>query len=258
MNLEELAEVWRREERQPFAGWDFSYLEGRMIEERPPWDYPARAAELMQASSALLDMGTGGGERLLALRSHWPAAVVATENYPPNVRLARERLGPLGVRVVDVPLTRDSGLPFDDGAFDLVLNRHSGLNPDEVARVLAPGGTFLTEQVNGLWAQDLLAAFGARPQWPDATPAYYLPRLRRAGLIIARLEEWRGRLSFADVGAIVYYLRAVPWLVPGFTVDGHLQALAGLQRRLEATGGLAFEARLYLIEALRPPSDARA
>ncbi len=79
-----------------------------------------------------------------------------------------------------------------------------------------PGGTFLTQQVHGLWAQDLLAVFGVRPQWPDATPAYYLPRLKRAGLQIERVEEWQGRLIFTDVGAIVYYLKAVPWNVPDF------------------------------------------
>ncbi len=45
----------------------------------------------------------------------------------------------------------------------------SGFNPDEVARILAPGGTFLTQQVHGLWAQDLLEAFDAKPQWPDET-----------------------------------------------------------------------------------------
>lgn len=48
-------------ERQPFSGWDFSYLQGRMEEERTSWNY----AELVQARlagiAAVLDMGTGGG-----------------------------------------------------------------------------------------------------------------------------------------------------------------------------------------------------
>ncbi|MCC6169756.1 MAG: ubiquinone biosynthesis protein, partial [Caldilineaceae bacterium] len=44
---------WQAEERQPFIGWDFSYLAGRMIEDEPPWDYLGRAAELMaHAASA--------------------------------------------------------------------------------------------------------------------------------------------------------------------------------------------------------------
>ena len=240
---------WQREEVQPFTGWDFSYLEGRMIEEQPPWSYPDLAAERMQRASAMLDMGTGGGERLLALRDAWPREVTVTEDYPLNVALARSRLEPLGVRVEVVPLTHDAPMPFADGEFDLVLNRHSGLNCNEIARTLAPGGVFLTQQVHGLWAQDLLAVFDAHPPWPDSTPEIYVPRLERAGLTIERQETWRGQLTFTDVGAIVYYLKAVPWLVPGFAVDRHRDHLLGLQHRLDAGETLTFDARLYLIEA---------
>lgn len=251
-DVDALIKSWKEEESHPFMGWDFSYLDGRMLEEQPPWSYLTRAGELMRQSTAVLDMGTGGGERLLRLREHWPEKVVATEDYPPNIALARERLGPLGVQVVVVALLRDGPMPFLDHEFDLVLNRHSGLNCDEVARILSPGGTFLTQQVHGLWAQDLLAVFGARPQWPDETPDYYLPRLERAGLRIERAEDWQGRLVFTDVGAIVYYLKAVPWNVPGFSVERHREHLLGLQRRLENGEVLTFEARKYIIEACKP------
>lgn len=143
-------------------------------------------------------------------------------------------------------------MPFASHEFDLVLNRHSGLNCAEVARVLAPGGVFLTQQVHGLWAQDLLAEFGADPQWPDATPEVYVPRLQAAGLRIENAEEWRGRLVFRDVGAVVYYLRAVPWLVPGFSVESHIDNLMRLEGQLRCKGEVAFEARKFLIEAARP------
>ena len=88
----ELIESWKREEQEPFTGWDFSHLDGRMLEEQAPWSYSTRAAELMHKSKSLLDMGTGGGERLLKLKEHWPANVVVTEDYPPNFKLATERL----------------------------------------------------------------------------------------------------------------------------------------------------------------------
>ena len=241
--------AWKSEEEQPFTGWDFSYLDGRMVEEHPPWSYLGRAGQLMRRSRAVLDMGTGGGERLLALRDDWPERVVVTEDYAPNVGLAKERLGPLGVQVVVVALTQVGPMPFDRGTFDLVLNRHSGLNCVEVARILAPGGTFLTQQVHGLWAQDLLVEFGASPQWPDSTPEYYLPRVEAAGLSVETAEDWLGRLAFLDVGAVVYYLRAVPWLVDGFSVDTHAEILMRLQARLEREGELGFEARKFLIEA---------
>lgn len=249
MSQETLIKNWKFEEQQPFVGWDFSYLEGRMLEEQPGWSYSRRATELMRQSSSVLDLDTGGGERFLKLREHWPPKVVATEHYPPNFKLATERLSPFGAKVIDVQLSDFGLMSFADAEFDLVLNRHAAFNPDEVARVLNVGGTFLTQQVHGLWAVDLLAAFDAKPQWPDATPEKYLPRLKAAGLEIINHQDWSGELTFTDVGAIVYYLKAVPWLVPGFTVESHLQYLLNLQARLQNNERLTFSARKYLIEA---------
>ena len=249
MDPDKLIDTWKYEEKQPFSGWDFSYLDGRMLEEQAPWSYSSRATERMRRSSSVIDLGTGGGERFLKLREYWPERVVATEEYLPNLKLASERLSPLGVDVVDVRLTDYDPMPFADGEFDLVLNRHSAFNPREVARILAPDGTFLTQQVHGLWAHDLLAAFDAQPQWPEATPEKYVPELKEAGLTILATEEWSGKLSFTDVGAIVYYLKAVPWLVPGFSIEPHSKSLCALQRRLDRGEKLAFSARKYLIEA---------
>lgn len=249
MNLQELIAGWQREEQEPFAGWDFCHLDGRMIEEQALWSYTTRAAELLRLASSVIDLGTGGGERLLKLRDYWPSKVVATEDYPPNVRLAAERLAPCGAQLAVVSLAFDGGMPFADAAFDLVLNRHSGFDPREVARIVAPGGAFLTQQVHGLWARDLLAVFDATPQWPDAAPQKYIPWLVAGGMTITDVREWEGSLSFTDVGAIVYYLKAVPWLVPGFSVATHTQHLLQLQRRVDRGERLAFSARKYLIEA---------
>jgi SAM-dependent methyltransferase len=247
-----LQHAWEAEERAPFAGWDFAHLDGRMIEEQPPWDYMQRAAELLDQASAVLDIGTGGGERLLALRAHWPPRVVATEDYPPNVRLATERLAPLGVQVIQAPVEDVSPLPLAAESIDLALNRHSALDIGEIARVLTPGGRLYTQQVHGLWANDLLEVFGATPAWPEAAPARYLGRLQQAGMTVVDAQEWQGQLAFTDVGAVVYYLRAVPWLVRGFSVASHLGALLALQQRLDEGEALAFTARLYMIEACKP------
>ncbi len=249
MDPNQLISAWDQEQEQPFSGWDFSYLAGRMLEEHPPWDYMARAAALMREASSLLDMGTGGGERLLRLKAFWPGRITVTEDYPPNVNLARERFIPLSVNVVETPLNQDTPMPFANGEFDLILNRQSGLNCAEIARVLSIGGKFLTQQIHGLWAQDLLAAFGVSPAWPHETLERLVPAVEAAGLSIIHAEDWTGSLTFKDIGAIVYYLKAVPWLVPGFSVQTHAKQLLGLHERLQREGSLVFEARKFYIEA---------
>jgi SAM-dependent methyltransferase len=249
MEIRQLIDIWKQEEQHPFSGWNFSYLNKRIEIEPPPWSYFNRAVELMNNCSSMLDMGTGGGEWLLKSRQQWPGKVVATEGYFPNYKIAFELLTPLGVRVVNASLSNHNLMPFPDGEFRLIINRHSAFNCTEVARILKIDGTFLTEQVHGLFAHDLMSAFDSKIQYPESTLEYYLPGLKNAGLKVIASQDWSGSLKFKDVGAIVYYLKAIPWIVPGFSVDTHLDYLISLQNRVENGNGLLFTAKEYLIEA---------
>ena len=57
--------------------------------------------------------------------------------------MARARLESLGGPVTQV---RDrAALPFEDGRFETVIDRHEELVAGEVYRVLRPGGRFITQ-----------------------------------------------------------------------------------------------------------------
>src|SRR5262245_28496317 len=102
-----------------------------------PWDYIARARELVANATSLVDIGTGGGERLSTICQGYHGRGIATEEWEVNAPVAANALRPLGFGVVHCA---DERLPFRDGAFDLILNRHSSLDPLDVPRLLAPGG----------------------------------------------------------------------------------------------------------------------
>src|SRR2546428_11117057 len=82
-------------ERQPFVGWDFSWLRGRLDSQPLPWDYTATIAEHARSSPDLLDLGTGGGEWLAGL-SNPPPRPPAPEARGPHVASAPPRPRPLG------------------------------------------------------------------------------------------------------------------------------------------------------------------
>jgi SAM-dependent methyltransferase len=250
MTAATLLEQWTREAAEPFEGWDFSHIADRVTEAEPPWDYLALAREAVRGSRDLLDVATGGGEILSSL-SPFPGRVTATEGYPPNVPVARRRLAPLGVEVFQANTA--SGMPFADGRFDLVINRHGGFRPEEMHRVLQPGGVFLSQQVDGRDnLADLIAAFDARPMWPHNTLGLVSGRFSDLGCTIVRAEAWRGPVTFADVGALVYFLKAVPWVVEGFDVTRHLEVLEALERQRAAGRPLRFTYSRFLIEARKP------
>ncbi|WP_181445606.1 methyltransferase domain-containing protein [Gryllotalpicola protaetiae] len=241
---------------EPTEGWDFSWFEGRATEERPPWGYARLAADRLGRAHASLDVQTGGAEvyaEALGNAASAPQTVAATEEWPPNLAIARARLAPFGGQVSNAAGT--DPLPFGDAAFDLVLARHPyGVPWDEIARVLEPGGTFLAQLI-GWGTNRKLYEFFLGPQ-DDAHEdhgheAVIRQRTAEAGLEITRLEEAVTKVEFFDVGAVVYFLRKVLWTVPGFTVEKYRPELARMHTLIEANGSFTSYSRRFLVEATR-------
>ena len=235
-------------ESVPVEGWDFSWFEGRATEERPRWGYSRLLAGRMARAAAALDIQTGGGE-VLAQISRPPPVLVATEAWPPNIGVARRNLHPLGAAVVAA--ADDDGLPFRGESFDLVVSRHPIVAVwAEIARVLRPDGTYLSQQV-GAGSNRELTDFmmGAQPVDPARSARMAVAGAQEAGLAVADLREQALRVEFHDVGAVVHFLRKVPWTVPGFTVDGYADQLARMHRRIRSSGPFVSHAQRFLVEA---------
>ncbi len=130
-----------------------------------------------------------------------------------------------------------------------MIDRHTAFNIAAVERVLSPGGTFITEQVDGSNLADLSEAFDSQQPWPFYTLDFMLENIGETHLELEAAHVWEGKMAFQDVGAIVYYLKAAPWTVPDFSVDRNLTHLMKLQERLEGKGELSFRQKLIFIRA---------
>lgn len=248
----------------PVDGWDFSWFEGRATEERPPWGYSRLLSERLAGADAALDMQTGGGEvfaEALGRLHQPPATVAATESWEPNLAIARRALAPFGGTVEQV--ADDAPLPFPDGAFDLVAGRHPVVvDWAEVARVLRPGGRYLSQRV-GPDSVRALSEFMLGPL-PAGSGAWEARRVaaeaEAAGLVVDDLREARLRMEFFDVAAVAVFLRKVIWIVPGFTVEKFADRLAAMHERIRADGPFVAHSTRVLLEAHgpteRPPQPA--
>lgn len=241
----------------PFSGWDFSWLDGRLVSEPLPWDYGAEARQRIAVSASMLDMGTGGGERLAA-KAPLPARTVATESWAPNVAVAHGRLRALGAEVVRIAAAQDNAdqengvsdtsLPFQSGTFELVTCRHESFVASEVSRVLKPGGVFISQQTGprndddfyGLLGLETLAARGLEWNLEFATR-----QLTVSGFVVTNSGSATIVSTFLDVGALVYYLKAIPWVVPGFDAGASRDRLHELHYRAESEGGLKVRQRRF-------------
>ena len=243
-------EAWLEEERQAeIRGWDFSHIRDRYREEGDlPWDYRTVVGEHLREEAVLLDYDTGGGEFLLSLR-HPYERTAATEGYPPNVALCRERLLPLGI---DFRACQDPGaIPFPDESFDIILNRHGSFEAGELFRLLKKGGLFITQQVGGDNDRDLVER--VLPGTPKPFPHLYLAGqlrvFRGAGFRILRGEEAYRPIQFFDVGAFVWFARVLPWEFPDFSVERCFAGLLGMQEEIQQRGRVEGTVHRYLIVA---------
>ncbi|TPW19974.1 MAG: 2-polyprenyl-6-hydroxyphenyl methylase / 3-demethylubiquinone-9 3-methyltransferase [Elusimicrobia bacterium] len=164
----------------------------------------------------VLDAGCGTGNFSQVLAG-WGARLVSLDIGPSLAALARKKSGAPAV-CADL-----MALPFPDGAFDLVFSTEAVEHTteprravDELARVVAPGGTLLLTTPNRLWrpAIVLATALGLRPYeglenwvWPGDLERW----LSEAGLKV------EGRAGFNLLPHTVFCRPAFDWLdrLPG-------------------------------------------
>jgi SAM-dependent methyltransferase len=250
MDINQLIKNWKDEEQIAYIhGWDFSHIDGRYTEQDDlPWNYRALIEEYLRPDMKIMDIDTGGGEFLLSL-NHPHGNTAAMENYPPNVELCQEVLLPLGIDFR--PSDGKGELPFDDGSFDMVINRHGDFNAEEIYRVLKSGGFFITQQVGAENDRELVELLCGKT--PIPFPEQYLNlttrKFENAGFTILRGEEVFRPIRFFDVGALVWFARIIQWEFPDFSVDTHLENLLNAQRKLEEQGSINGSIHRFLLVA---------
>ena len=250
MKTNKLIEQWKNEESLAHIhGWDFSHIEGRYAEQDDlPWDYRAVIGEYLRPEMRLLDIDTGGGEFLLSL-NHPYENTAAMENYLPNVELCKKVLLPLGIDFC--PGDGKEKLPFDDGSFDMVIDRHGDFNAEEIYRILKPGGLFISQQVGAENDRELVSLLcgGMELPFPEQYLTISSRKFEKAGFQILRGEECFRPIQFFDVGALVWFARIIQWEFPGFSVDTHLENLLKAQKILEEHGSVDGRIHRFLLVA---------
>ena len=231
-----------------FSGWTFD-VEVTHLGPPLPWDYEALAREHAPNAGWVLDMGTGGGEVLSRVREALPAGVVATEEWVVNAPVAYRRLRPLAVNVVR---SHSLVLPFADGAFSLVLNRHEELDPEEVGRVLAPGGWLLTQQVGRDNWCELNKHFPRRNDFGDLH-GEYRDGFAAAGLTVSIDRQHDYRVAFGSLEDVVHVLAVTAvWEIPAFDVEQDVEALLALEAEQQTRRGLELTESRHVIAARKP------
>jgi SAM-dependent methyltransferase len=234
-------------------GWDFSWFEGRATEERPSWGYQKLIGSRMATAEAALDIQTGGGEVLAGIPTA-PPRLAATESWAPNLEIARRNLAPLGGTVVEV--ADDAPLPFESESFDLVVSRHPTVVIwPEIARVLRPGGVYLSQQIGSATVIELTEyMMGPQPVGQGRSTEKAVASAESVGLSVVQVRPESLRMEFFDIAAVVHFLRKVIWIVPDFTVERYRDRLLVLHEQIQRDGVFVATSQRFLFEARKPVS----
>ena len=230
------------------TGWGPGpYGRARRLDPDRAWDYMAKSRELIWKSEAVLDIGTGGGERFAEVAGGLSVRAVATEAWVVNAPVAARRLGPLRIGLL---WCDDEVLPLQDSTFDLVLNRHASFDVGEIARVLRPGGTFCTEQVSRDHWRELQRYFPRATAGVGEIFGGHLPELEPNGLEVVDFQSETVPAAYADLGNMLYMLCITPWTISGFDPLGSdLEPLLALERDLTTADGIILTQGHELLEA---------
>ncbi|MEY2399021.1 MAG: hypothetical protein QOJ00_2195 [Actinomycetota bacterium] len=230
-------------EAAPIVGWDFSWLDGRATEARPSWQFRERVARRAATANAMLELSCGDGTLLAAL-PHTPPLVVATEGYWPNATIAAQR-------IENLIATLDNELPLRDEAFDLVTSRHPIVAWwNEVARVLEPDGAYVAQHVGPGSGREITSwLMGPHTISMARHPDHARRAAMAVGLDVVDLRAENLPMIFDDIGAVVYFLRLVVWMVPDFSVPRYRDRLRAMHEHIEKRGPFHATSARFFIDA---------
>lgn len=247
----------------PRRGWDFSRM--RTEREPVPWDYLAVVRSYLQPTDAVLDVGTGGGEKLLSLSSHL-ATGVGIDPDPDMIQVAREN-GAAHPAVTFAEMSAEA-LALPEATFDVVLNRHAPIVASEVVRVLKPGGYLVTQQVGAENMANIRAEFRAcgdrratdRPALGDDDHRALRDALARHDCRIVATGAYDVRYWVKDIPSLVFWLTAIAGgheVPAGFSIDRDWQTVSRIITKYSTVNGVLTNEHRTLLIAQKPPAQFR-
>lgn len=197
---------------EKIAHWSFDEYDCH-TESLTDWDLYEILKSVATPDSHVLDLGTGGGEKLLA---NYPdcAEIVGTDYSPNMVATALENLGKSGRKNITFRVMDNLHMDVPDGHFDVVVARHTCIDAEQIMRCLKPGGFLLIRGVDKYDCWDLKKTVGYGQGFDDPVPISIVDyeNVLAAGFRDVELVPIHEREFFKDAETFKAFLEVVPIL----------------------------------------------
>ncbi|MFD2329141.1 class I SAM-dependent methyltransferase [Cohnella sp. GCM10020058] len=230
-------------------GWDFSKL--KVESEGIQADIYGEIKRMCRQSDLLLDIGTGGGEAVLAIREA-ALLLVGIDRSRGMIQTSQANLmrsGASNVRFFEMDAER---LDFPEQFFDIVTCRHAGFSARQVAKVLSRDGIFITQQVAEGDKLNLKQAFGRGQSYGEADGTLmrkYKQELAEAGFFDIQSMEFDTVEYYRTPEDLIFLLKHTP-IIPGFgQEEGDFEILRAFMEDNRTEKGIRTNAKRFRIKA---------
>ena len=145
-------------------------------------------------------------------------------------------------------------LEFPSGFFDTVTSRHCSVDAHEAARVLRPGGIFLTQQVGEADKANLKEAFGRGQAFGERDGSLkerYEEELAGAGFLYVESFNYDADEYYKRPEDLLFLLRHTP-IIPDFGQHpGDWEAFNNFIRKNRTSKGIGTKSRRFLLIAYK-------
>jgi ubiquinone/menaquinone biosynthesis C-methylase UbiE len=203
-----------------YNGWDFSRVTS--ISEGETWTFFDEVTKRCKKTDLLLDIGTGGGEALLSIAdvALFLVGIDQSEGMIQSATANLKKSNKANIRFIQMEA---ENMAFPEFFFDVVTCRHSEFDANEVSKVLANDGIFLTQQVSKNNKLNLKQAFGRGQGFGTDRGSLldkYLTELAVAGFHDIQSFEFDATEYFQTYEDLVFFLKYTP-VIPNFGQSEH-------------------------------------
>lgn len=169
--------------------WDFSYI-NCITEQITNWDFYNKIQENSNGNSICLDLGTGGGEKLL---KKYPNVrlVIGTDFSKEMIKTAKKNLKKSKRKDIKFILMDNLKIKFPKDFFDIISARHTTINAKQIYKCLKKDGILIIKGVDKKDCWELKEIFKRGQGYNDKitiSKKDYID-LKNAGFLYVKKEE---------------------------------------------------------------------
>lgn len=176
---------------EAIGNWDFDQIKYK-TEKLTNWDFYEKIKEYTNKDSICLDLGTGGGEKVL---KYYPEVgkIYATDFSQEMIKTAKENMKMYSTRYIEFSQMDNLNMTFPDKMFDLISARHTVIDAKQIYKTLKDNGILIIEGVDQKDCWELKELFGRGQAYNDKTPISKMDfdNLKDAGFTKIELTEIR-------------------------------------------------------------------